>query len=45
MSNANESTRALIERRPALIVIDIQASTFINDSAVRSIDNMPGCKE
>ncbi|MEM8976349.1 MAG: cysteine hydrolase, partial [Pseudomonadota bacterium] len=37
--------RALIEGRPALIVIDIQASTFIDDSAVRAIDNMPGYKD
>ncbi len=44
---ANQSTlpRELIEGRPALIVIDIQASTFIDDSAVRAIDNMPGYKE
>jgi len=28
-----------------LIVIDIQASTFIDDSAVRSIDNMVGYKD
>ncbi len=34
--------RALIEGRPVLLVIDIQASTFIDDSAVRAIDNMPG---
>lgn len=34
--------RALIEGKAALIVIDIQASTFIDDSAERSIANMPG---
>jgi len=44
MANA-KSPRALIEGKPALIVIDIQASTFIDDSAVRAIDNMPGYKE
>ena len=45
MANANKTPRALIEGRAALIVIDIQASTFIDDSAVRSIDNMPGYKD
>nr|WP_217359637.1 cysteine hydrolase [Ruegeria arenilitoris] len=35
----------MIEGRPALILIDIQKSTFIDDSEVRSIDNMPGYKE
>ncbi len=45
MANANTPKRALIEGRAALIVIDIQASTFIDDSAVRSIDNMPGYKD
>ena len=34
--------RKIIEGRAALIVIDIQASTFIDDSAERSIPNMPG---
>jgi nicotinamidase-related amidase len=34
----------LIEGRPALIVIDIQASTFV-DIDVRSIDHMPGYAE
>ena len=28
-----------------MIVIDIQASIFIDDSAVRSIDNMAGYKD
>ena len=42
MSNAK---RKLIEGRAALIVIDIQASTFIDDSKERAIDNMPGNKE
>jgi len=45
MANAHKVPRALIEGRAALIVIDIQASTFIDDSAVRSIDNMPGYKD
>ncbi len=45
MANSAGTARALIEGRPALIVIDIQASTFIDDSAVRAIDNMPGYKE
>lgn len=42
MANQNKTSRALIEGRPALIVIDIQASTFIDQSAERSIDNMDG---
>lgn len=37
--------RKLIEGRAALIVIDIQASTFIDDSDERSIPNMPGYRE
>lgn len=45
MANANRPTRALIEGRAALIVIDIQASTFIDASEVRSIDNMPGYRD
>lgn len=45
MVNAGGGTRALIEGNPALVVIDIQASTFIDDSAVRAIDNMPGYKD
>ena len=40
VSKTNE--RALIEGRPALLVIDIQASTFIDDSDIRAIPNMPG---
>lgn len=44
MANTDKTPRALIEGRAALIVIDIQASTFIDDSEVRSIDNMPGYK-
>ena len=45
MANAKNNKRALIEGRAALIVIDIQASTFVDDSLVRSIDNMAGYKE
>lgn len=35
----------MIEGRAALLVIDIQASTFVDDSELRAIDNMPGYKE
>lgn len=42
MTTKTKKARALIEGRAALIVIDIQKSTFIDDSEVRSIDNMPG---
>ena len=45
MANQTKTARNLIEGRPALIVIDIQKSTFIDDSEVRSIDNMPGYKD
>lgn len=45
MANLNKPKRALIEGRAALIVIDIQASTFIDASEVRSIDNMPGYRD
>ena len=45
MANTSSSKRGLIEGRPALIVIDIQASTFINSSDMRAIDNMPGYKD
>ncbi|MDJ0950555.1 MAG: cysteine hydrolase [Alphaproteobacteria bacterium] len=45
MANLSAPKRKLIEGRPALIVIDIQASTFIDDSEVRAIDNMPGTRE
>ncbi|MEM9602553.1 MAG: isochorismatase family protein [Pseudomonadota bacterium] len=41
MANFNREPRALIEGRAALIVVDIQASTFINHDTVRAIDNMP----
>ena len=45
MTNDNAAPRALIEGKPALIVIDIQKSTFIDQSDVRAIDNMPGYKD
>lgn len=45
MANPNLIKRDLIEGRAALVVIDIQASTFNDSSAVRSIDNMPDYKE
>lgn len=37
--------RALIEGKPAVIVIDIQASTFIDNSAERAIANMTGYRD
>ena len=45
MTAKTKQARKLIEGRPALIVIDIQKSTFIDDSEERSIANMPGYKE
>ena len=45
MANASARKRDLIEGRPALIVIDIQAGTFTDESEVRAIDHMPGYKE
>ncbi len=45
MTTKAKKARALIEGKPALIVIDIQKSTFIDDSVERSIDNMPGYKD
>ncbi|MEM7215724.1 MAG: cysteine hydrolase [Pseudomonadota bacterium] len=45
MIQENISDRELIEGRAALIVIDIQASTFIDASEDRSIPNMPGYRE
>ena len=45
MANSPARKRNLIEGRPALIVIDIQASTFIDASEIRAIDNMPGYKQ
>ena len=40
MTNPTDNRRALIEGRPALVVIDIQASTFVHQD-VRAIDHMP----
>ncbi|WP_425079871.1 cysteine hydrolase family protein [Ruegeria denitrificans] len=45
MKTKHKNAKKLIEGRPALIVIDIQKSTFIDNSAIRSIDNMPGYRE
>ncbi|MFK7838614.1 MAG: cysteine hydrolase [Sulfitobacter sp.] len=45
MANLNREPRKLIEGRAALIVIDIQASTFIDASDMRAIDNMPGYRD
>ena len=45
MANTPSSKRDLIEGHAALIVIDIQASTFTDSSDMRAIDNMPGYKE
>jgi len=45
MTRKTKQIRTLLEGQPALIVIDIQKSTFIDDSEVRSIDNMPSYKE
>ena len=42
--NPPRPQRELIEGRPALVVIDIQASTFIEQD-VRAIDHMPGYAE
>jgi hypothetical protein len=45
MAKLSERKRNLIEGRPALIVIDIQVSTFVDPSQIRAIDNMPGYKQ
>jgi nicotinamidase-related amidase len=45
MANQNRKERALIEGRAALIAVDIQASTFVDLSEDRSIDNMPDYAE
>lgn len=45
MTSKNKHARELIEGRPVLVVIDVQKSTFIDDSDVRSIDNMPGYRD
>jgi nicotinamidase-related amidase len=44
MPTPGSNRRDLIEGRPALIVIDIQASTF-RDIEKRSIDHMDGYRE
>ena len=44
ITNKNKS-RALTEGRAALLVVDIQASTFIDDSEDRAIANMSGFRE
>lgn len=45
MANASRVHRSLIEGRPALIVIDILAGTFRDDSEIRAIDHMPDYKD
>jgi len=45
MTSKTKQAREMIVGNAALIVIDIQKSTFIDDSEVRSIDNMPGYKD
>ena len=44
MAKSSRLPRPLIVGRPVLIVIDIQAGTFLDDSKERAIDNMPGYK-
>ena len=41
MANSSKTKRDLIEGNAALVVIDIQASTFVDQNAVRAIDHMP----
>lgn len=45
MANPNLIRRDLIEGKPALIVIDIQKGTFINNDDVRAIDHMPDYRD
>lgn len=45
MTTKTKQARNLIEGQAAVVVIDIQKSTFIDASAERSIDNMPGYKD
>jgi nicotinamidase-related amidase len=45
MANKTRNKRNIIEGNPALLVIDIQASTFINDSKERAIQNMSGFRD
>lgn len=42
MANSSARKRELIEGRPALVVIDIQAGTFNDEIGQRAIDHMPG---
>lgn len=45
MANPLSPKQKLIVGRPALLVIDIQAGTFIDQREVRAIDHMPGYRE
>ena len=45
MENLSVGTRRIIEGRPALIVVDIQALTFDESIRGRAIPNMPGYAE
>ena len=45
MAKPSARTRRVIEGRPALIVVDIQALTFDETIRQRAIPNMPGYKE
>ena len=45
MENLSAGTRRIIEGRPALIVVDIQALTFDKSIRDRAIPNMPGYAE
>ena len=45
MGNPSARTRRVIEGRPALIVVDIQALTFDETIRHRAIPNMPGYKD
>jgi len=45
MANLTANKRNLIVGRAALVVIDIQAGTFNDDSVVRAIDHMPGYRD
>ncbi|MEM7670394.1 MAG: cysteine hydrolase, partial [Pseudomonadota bacterium] len=45
MATLSRKARTLIQGRPALIVIDIHASTVLSDIGHRSIDNVLGYRE
>lgn len=45
IANIRKQEQATIEGHEALVVIDLQASTFLDASQVRSVGNMPRCKE